>query len=170
MSAVSPKSLLIVEDNSDDLFFIQRLLRQIGKLELAEAVRDGESAIEYLQQRLSEPPRLVLLDLKLPRAHGFQVLEWIRSQPQLNETVVTILSSSPERRDIARPVHHTDRKIVRARSASRIPGPSQQGVGATVLSVLQFSARTADGSKKSTPMAPAATADWLRQLACRKAV
>ena len=99
--------ILIVEDNDDDLFILQRALRTAGVAETIRNVSDGEAALDYFsgkatyRDRSAFPlPRLVLLDLKLPKVHGHDVLSWIRKQPALTGVVVIVLSSSKEPADI----------------------------------------------------------------------
>lgn len=94
--------VLLVEDNDDDLFFFRRLIAKAGlTLSLAVAT-DGQQAVEHLKHTMStgHPPRLLFLDLKLPLRGGFEVLQWVRSQPPLSGMVVVVLSSSAELRDV----------------------------------------------------------------------
>lgn len=98
-------SLFLVEDSDDDLFLFRRLLAkaEIG-LPLTVAT-NGQSAIEQISQKLDAgqpPPGVFFIDLKLPLRSGFEVLEWIRNQPRLHESVALILSSSAETRDVKR--------------------------------------------------------------------
>src|SRR5829696_974803 len=105
MSEATP-TILLVEDNEEDAFLLRRALR-IQKIECAlQAAEDGQQAIEYLDgtgkysDRSAFPlPSLVLLDLKLPYVHGFEVLEWLASQPALKELPIIILTSSGEDAD-----------------------------------------------------------------------
>jgi len=98
--------ILLVEDNPDDLFFMQRALGKTGLLDRLVAVADGQEAISYLSgtgkfaNRAKHPlPALVLLDLQLPYFTGLEVLEWAREQPQLSEVPIVVLSSSQQRSD-----------------------------------------------------------------------
>ncbi len=99
-------TLLLVEDNPDDIFLMRRALKKSG-LELpVQIVTDGKQALDYLEgvgaygDRHQFPrPAWVFLDLKLPYVNGFEVLEWIRSDPANRHLDVVILTSSPEERD-----------------------------------------------------------------------
>lgn len=105
----TPTSLLLVEDNPDDVDLITHAFRKAQVPNPLEVVRDGESALEYLASRSSSEdqeqhplPAVVLLDLKLPRKSGFAVLEWIRANPLLRHLPVVVLSSSSQDEDIRR--------------------------------------------------------------------
>lgn len=100
-------SILLVEDSEDDLFFFRRLCKKAGIACPLAVATDGQQAVQYLSAALAGRdgavlPGLIFLDLKLPLRSGFEVLEWIRSQPALARTVVVILSSSAESRDLER--------------------------------------------------------------------
>jgi CheY-like chemotaxis protein len=101
--------VLLVEDREDDVVLIWRgLLR--GKVQNPiMVVGDGEEAIAYLRgegkfaNREEFPlPTLVLLDLKLPKVDGFEVLQWIRAQQGLRAMRVIVLTSSQDLRDVNR--------------------------------------------------------------------
>jgi CheY-like chemotaxis protein len=99
-------TILLVEDNQDDVFLMQRALSKAAIDNPVQVVNDGGSAIDYLAGkgrfavREKFPlPELIFLDLKLPYFDGFEVLEWIQSQPGINSIRVVILSSSGEIRD-----------------------------------------------------------------------
>jgi CheY-like chemotaxis protein len=99
-------TILLVEDNQDDVFLMERALRKAAIANPIQVVNDGGSAIDYLAGkgrfavRENFPlPGLIFLDLKLPYFDGFEVLEWMRAQPALSSTMVVILSSSGESRD-----------------------------------------------------------------------
>ncbi len=98
---------LLVEDTDDDVLLIRRAFVQANILNPLQVVRRGEEAIAYLKgeglysNRAEYPlPDLVLLDLKLPGIDGFQVLRWIRQQPELKALRVVVLTSSDEIRDV----------------------------------------------------------------------
>jgi len=106
---MSKKSILLVEDNPDDEALTRRALQRnrIGN-ELI-VVRDGAEALDYLfgtgsyQGRdLSEMPQVVLLDLKLPKIDGLEVLRRLRAHPPTRVLPVVILTSSDEEQDILR--------------------------------------------------------------------
>ena len=100
--------VLLVEDNRDDALLMGRAFRKAG-LAAPAHVEDGEAAVAYLAQaaasgdRAPGPlPGLVLLDLKLPRKSGLEVLEWLRAQDALRRLPVVVLTSSREAPDIRR--------------------------------------------------------------------
>jgi CheY-like chemotaxis protein len=101
-------TILLVEDNEDDAFFMRQALRDAQITNPVQLVEDGQQAIDYLGcqgaflSREPEPPMIVFLDLKLPFKTGHEVLQWIRSQPHLQTLVVIVLTSSSEPVDIKR--------------------------------------------------------------------
>ncbi|MGF1514644.1 MAG: response regulator [Elainellaceae cyanobacterium] len=102
-------SILVVEDDSNDILFIQRAFRQVNAISPIHVVKDGDEAVDYLAgqgqyvDRDSYPlPALVLLDLKLPRRSGAEVLSWMRQQPIIRRIPVVVLTSSRENTDINR--------------------------------------------------------------------
>lgn len=103
------RDILIVENNSDDLFFLKRALRTAGLHDNLYSVSDGKSAIAYLEgtgdyaDRERYPmPWLIFLDLKLPFKSGIEVLEFIRSQPGLQKINVVVVTSSENDKDTRR--------------------------------------------------------------------
>lgn len=94
--------LLLVEDSEDDLFFFKRLCKKAGVTGDLAVATDGQQAIDALATAASSGgvPDLVFLDLKLPLRGGFEVLQWLRAQPNFTRTVVVVLSSSAETRDV----------------------------------------------------------------------
>jgi|SRR5215469_7028803 len=93
--------ILQVEDEANDVFLLQRAFVHAGIVNPVHVATDGQMAIDYLSgrgrfaDRLKYPlPGLVLLDLKLPRRSGREVLEWIRTQPGLFRTIVIIFTSA----------------------------------------------------------------------------
>jgi CheY-like chemotaxis protein len=99
--------ILQVEDDGNDVFFLRHAFGTVGVEHPLRVARDGEEAIEYLSgageyaDRERHPlPCLVLLDLKLPRKDGFEVLRWIRAEPGLRDLTVIVLTSSGREEDI----------------------------------------------------------------------
>ena len=106
MSDVFGTSILLVEDNEDDVFVMKRALKLAQITNPLQIATDGQMAVDYLSgagefaDREKYPlPFIVFLDLKLPYVHGFEVLAWMRRQPQLDSIVVIVLTSSAEERD-----------------------------------------------------------------------
>lgn len=101
--------ILLVEDDPNDVLLIQRAFRKANLANPLYVVEDGENALAYLAgqgdyaDRQQYPlPVLMLLDLKLPRKSGFEVLEWLRQQPGLKRLLVVVLTSSANGPDINR--------------------------------------------------------------------
>ena len=106
-SAVRPvfasRPILLAEDIEDDALVIKRVLKKAGIINPIIVVPDGEEAIQYLSgadvyaDREKFPlPRVVLLDLKMPKVGGFEVLEWCKTQPQLCDILLIILTGQHE--------------------------------------------------------------------------
>jgi CheY-like chemotaxis protein len=100
-------TVLLVEDFDNDVILLQRFwrLEEVGNP--LEIVADGQQALDYLAgrrefaNRTEHPvPRLVLLDLKLPLVGGLEILKWMRSQPELQNLPVLVISTSGLRRDV----------------------------------------------------------------------
>lgn len=100
------KPILLVEDNPKDVELTLAALEQCQLANAVIVVRDGAEALEYLQGRgafagrAAGDPAVVLLDLKLPKVDGLEVLEQIKSDPKLRHTPVVMLTSSREERDL----------------------------------------------------------------------
>jgi two-component system response regulator len=98
--------ILLVEDNESDLELTLRALKKINLTNKVLAVRDGAEALDYLfatgefsGRNGAAHPRVVLLDLKLPKVDGIEVLRRIRADPRTALVPVVILTSSAEERD-----------------------------------------------------------------------
>ncbi|MCH9680735.1 MAG: response regulator [Deltaproteobacteria bacterium] len=111
MKQRSAVTVLVVEDDANDVLLLKRAFRKAGTepFPVIHVVNDGESAVRYLGgvgefgDRRSHPlPDLVLLDLKLPRMSGHEVLAWRSEQLPLIRIPVIVMSSSQEASDIAR--------------------------------------------------------------------
>jgi CheY-like chemotaxis protein len=99
-------TILLVEDNEDDVFAFQRALKKARVANPVQIAVDGQQAVDFLAgtgeftDRARYPlPFLVFLDLKLPYRDGFEVLAWIKEQPHLRPVSVVILTGSDETRD-----------------------------------------------------------------------
>jgi len=99
--------ILLVEDNADDLELTLHALRRENLANKIFTVRDGEEALEFLfcngnhsQRTFDQPPRLVLLDLKLPKVSGLEVLKRVKQDPRTRSIPIVVLTSSREERDL----------------------------------------------------------------------
>lgn len=99
-------SVLIAEDDENDIYIYERGLNRIG-IENFKCVRDGAEVIEYLrgqgkyQDREQNPfPKWLLLDLKMPRVNGLEVLEWIKKNPSCRVVPTIIFSASQQASDV----------------------------------------------------------------------
>ena len=106
---ISNYAVLLVEDDPNEVFLMQRAFQKARLNTPLFVVRDGQEAIDYLnrQDKFADTtrfpePSLMLLDLKMPRKNGFEVLEWVRQQPGLKRLVVVVLTSSNQIADIDR--------------------------------------------------------------------
>ena len=102
------KRILLAEDNANDLELTIAALEEHRVANEVVAVRDGAEAIDYLEQRgtfAGRPggnPALVLLDLKMPKVDGLEVLRHIKTTPRLKNIPVVMLTSSREEQDVVR--------------------------------------------------------------------
>jgi len=102
-------NILLVEDNEDHIEHTIDALSEGGLVNETKVIKDGKSALDYLFRRgdytnPAESPRpgLILLDVKLPKMNGFQVLEAIKQDPELKVIPVILLTTSGNRDDIER--------------------------------------------------------------------
>ena len=102
-------TVLLVEDDLNDIFLVKRAFKMAQLLTPLEVVTDGEEAVHYLtgqgkySDRETHPlPRLIVMDIKMPRMSGFDVLEWIKHDGVLRRIPIVIVSSSDDPRDINR--------------------------------------------------------------------
>lgn len=106
MSDLAPIEILYVEDNPQDAELTMRALRKAAVGNRIEWVRDGAEALEFLFQqgrfanRANGLPRLMLLDLKMPKVSGLEVLERIKADERFREMPIVVLTSSGEEPDI----------------------------------------------------------------------
>jgi two-component system response regulator len=107
MNETNEIEILLVEDNQDDLDMALRALRKANLTNRIQAVRDGAEALEFIfcegafaGRRFENPPKVILLDLKLPKIDGMDVLKRIKNDPRTKMIPVVILTSSKEQRDV----------------------------------------------------------------------
>jgi len=103
------KTILLVEDEEHDVFFLKNAFKEVGIRNPLQVAEDGQEAMDYLSGRGEYADRarfplpcLTLIDLKLPRVMGLEVLKWMRAQPGLKTLLVIIFTSSRLRPDIER--------------------------------------------------------------------
>jgi two-component system response regulator len=108
MTFPPPTDILLVEDDSLDVELILRPLQELDPASHIEVARDGEEALDFLlgrgpfRHRLRAPlPRLVLLDLKLPKIDGIEVLRGVRGNSRICLTPIVVLTSSTDPRQLA---------------------------------------------------------------------
>jgi CheY-like chemotaxis protein len=108
MSAATT-TILHVEDDPNDTLLFQHACRKAGILFDLQAVSDGDQAMAYLRgandfsDRMKHPmPQLILLDLKMPRVSGFDVLAWLRTDDLFKGLPVVVLTSSNHDADVKR--------------------------------------------------------------------
>jgi two-component system, response regulator len=101
--------ILLVEDNSDDIELTLHALRKENLANHIQVARDGEEALEFLfcngahaDRSFERPPRLILLDLKLPKVDGMEVLRRLKADARTKSIPVVILTSSKEERDLVK--------------------------------------------------------------------
>jgi two-component system, response regulator len=107
MNDSSEIEILLVEDNPDDVDMTLRALGKANIVNHVKVVRDGAEALEfifgegaYAAHHLENVPKLILLDLKLPKIDGFEVLKRVKDDPRTRLIPVVILTSSKEQRDV----------------------------------------------------------------------
>ena len=107
MNELSSIELLLVEDNPQDLELTLRALKKGNITNRIEVARDGAEALDFLfcrgahaGRRITDAPKMVLLDLKLPKVDGLDVLRQIKADPQTKSIPVVVLTSSREQSDL----------------------------------------------------------------------
>jgi len=94
------KSILLVEDDNIDAMTVKRALTDLGSKETLKRSTNGEEALDYLKNDTNEKPRLIILDLNMPRMSGIEFLETIKADDKLKTIPVIVLTTSREDRDI----------------------------------------------------------------------
>jgi CheY-like chemotaxis protein len=102
------RTVLLVEDEQNDTLLVQMIFRRLGAVGPLHCVRDAEEAICYLKgegpyadRAAFAVPRLVLVDLNLPKTTGMLLIRWIRAQPEMAKMLIVVLTVSDRPRDIA---------------------------------------------------------------------
>jgi len=107
MNVEWPVEILLVEDNQNDAELAMHALKKHKLANRIEIVRDGAEALDFVFARgayghrdINQTPRVVLLDLKLPKVDGLEVLRQIKADPRTRKIPVVVLTSSREERDV----------------------------------------------------------------------
>ncbi len=100
-------TILVAEDDPNDFMLLERALRKNSILNPLQLVRDGEETVAYLSgtgkysnRKQYPPPRFLILDLKMPRMGGLEVLEWLQNNRKFQVTPTLVLSSSRHDEDV----------------------------------------------------------------------
>jgi two-component system response regulator len=109
---IEPVEILLVEDNPNDIELTLHALKQNRLSNHVQVVRDGAEALDFIfargefAQRIADhPPRVILLDLKMPKVNGLEVLRQIRADERTRDIPVVVLTSSKEEPDIRESYH-----------------------------------------------------------------
>jgi len=107
MTALEDVEILLVEDNPNDIELTMRALQKQNLASKVFVVKDGAEALEFIfatgafaERKIENRPKVVLLDLKLPKVDGIEVLRRIKSDERTKQTPVVMLTSSQEERDV----------------------------------------------------------------------
>ena len=107
MNELNEVEILLVEDNADDLDMTMHALRKMKLANHIQIARDGVEALDFIfcrgphaERNIEHVPRVVLLDLKLPRVDGLEVLRTMKSDPRTRKIPIVVLTSSKEQSDL----------------------------------------------------------------------
>jgi CheY-like chemotaxis protein len=107
MSGNTSVEILLIEDNPEDVELAQRALRKSNLTNRIQVARDGAEALEFLfcegphtARKIEDTPNVILLDLKLPKVDGLEVLRRVKSDPRTRAIPVVVLTSSKEQNDV----------------------------------------------------------------------
>lgn len=103
MTIAQKPTVLLAEDNPNDLFLVKRAIRKANLAVSVQVVGNGEEAVSYLMGEGDYAdteryplPALILTNLKMPRMNGLELLIWVKQQPNLQDIPVVVMSSSEE--------------------------------------------------------------------------
>jgi two-component system, response regulator len=109
MNQPNQTEILLVEDSQDDLDMTLRALRKANMANHIEVARDGAEALDFIfcegahaARKMENMPKLIMLDLKLPKIDGMEVLKRIKGDPRTKMIPVVVLTSSKEQNDVIR--------------------------------------------------------------------
>ena len=112
MNSEHAVEILLVEDNPEDLELALRALRKANLANHIQTARDGAEALDYIfaegeysGRKVEECPKVILLDLKLPKVDGLEVLKRLKSDPRTKAIPVVVLTSSKEQNDVVKSYH-----------------------------------------------------------------
>src|SRR5882757_9430049 len=112
MSEANEIEILLVEDDRNDLDMTLRALRKANLANRIQIARDGAEALEFIfcegshaGRKIENGPKVILLDLKLPKIDGMEVLKRVKSNPRTKMIPIVILTSSKEQKDVIESYH-----------------------------------------------------------------
>lgn len=112
MNELNHVEILMVEDNPQDLELALRAFQKANLTNRIQIARDGAEAVDYIfcegehaSRKMSDQPKVILLDLKLPKIDGLDVLKRLKSDPRTRRIPVVILTSSKEQNDVVESYH-----------------------------------------------------------------
>jgi CheY-like chemotaxis protein len=100
MAGMEQLEILLVEDSAEDAEMTLRALRKNNLANRVHWVKDGQEALDYLEDAAAQAPKLVMLDLKMPKVDGIEVLRQLKARPETRAIPVVVMTSSNEERDV----------------------------------------------------------------------